>query len=144
MTEDLPLEVTDVPDGADAATILDELSAFNAGEVGPSDRRPLGVFFRPAPGEPPEAGLTGYTAWNWLFTGNLWIAERHRGRGLAARLLDAAEAEALHRGCRGAWIDTFNPKAKAAYERCGYAVFGELPDFVAGRSRFFLAKPLGP
>lgn len=103
---------------------------------------PLAVFARSSSGARPEAGLTAFTAWEWLFVGNLWIAEPQRGRGLVARLLALAEEEAIRRECRGAWIDTFNPVAKAAYERCGYAVFGELPDFVAGRSRFFLRKKL--
>ena len=72
------------------------------------------------------------------------MPESLRGQGMAGKLLDAAEAEASARGCFGAWIDTFNPQALKAYQRQGYAIFGELPDFPAGRSRFFLQKKLPP
>ncbi|ASY69842.1 hypothetical protein SFHH103_02207 [Sinorhizobium fredii HH103] len=48
------------------------------------------------------------------------------------------------RGCHSAWIDTFNPAARRAYERQGYVPFGELPDFPKGRNRVFLKKALSP
>ena len=57
-------------------------------------------------------------------------------------MLDAAEQEAVARGCRGAWIDTFNPTAAKVYQRQGYQPFGALPDFPVGRSRTFLQKKL--
>jgi hypothetical protein len=57
-------------------------------------------------------------------------------------MLDAAEAEAKNRGCRGAYIDTFNPIALKLYQRHGYVPFGTLPDFPPGRTRTFLQKPL--
>ena len=67
------------------------------------------------------------------------VAETQEGR-----LLEAAETEAIARGCHGAWIDTFNPQALRAYQRQGYAIFGELPEFPIGRSRYFLQKKLSP
>ncbi len=96
----------------------------------------------PAEAEGKRGGLSGYTAWGWLFVQWLWLPEDLRGQGLAARLLAAAEDETRRRGCHGAWIDTFNPQARRAYERQGYEAFGELPDFPPGRSRVFLKKQL--
>jgi len=61
---------------------------------------------------------------------------------VAGRMLDAAEREAVQRGCHGALIDTFNPMAAKVYERQGYRPFGTLPDFPIGRSRIFLQKTL--
>src|SRR5450830_1038727 len=87
-------------------------------------------------------GLSGYTAWGWLFIEKLWLPEALRGQGLAAKLLADAEAEAHLRGCHSVWLDTFNPKALKLYRSQGYVVFGELPDFPKGRSRFFLKKSL--
>ncbi|TGV06576.1 GNAT family N-acetyltransferase, partial [Mesorhizobium sp. M8A.F.Ca.ET.173.01.1.1] len=68
--------------------------------------------------------------------------EKLRGRRTAADMLDAAEQEAIARGCHGAWIDTFNPTAEKVYRRQGYQPFGELPDFPVGRRRVFLQKKL--
>jgi GNAT superfamily N-acetyltransferase len=63
-----------------------------------------------------------------------------RGGGHGARLLAAAEAYALERGCGGAFLDTFSFQARPFYERHGYEVFATLPDFPPGHDRFFLRK----
>lgn len=34
----------------------------------------------------------------------------------------------------------FNPDARRLYERLGFVVFGELVDFPAGHTRYFLQK----
>ncbi|MFB9952278.1 GNAT family N-acetyltransferase [Rhizobium puerariae] len=134
-------EVTASPLPEDLATIGDGLSAFNDADVGPSGRKPLAVLIRDAEGKV-IGGLHGYTAWGWLFTQWLFIPEALRGGGMASKLLTEAEGEARSRGCHGAWIDTFSPVARKAYMRQGYEIFGELPDFPAGRTRTFLKKTL--
>lgn len=139
---DFGFDVTDRPDPADLDRLGQHLAAYNEATVGPSGRRPLAVFARDDSGAI-IAGASGYTAWGWLYVQWLWVAEAERGNRLAARLLAAAEAEALARGCNNAHIDTFNPEALRVYQRAGYRVFGELPDFVAGRTRSFLCKQLG-
>jgi GNAT superfamily N-acetyltransferase len=88
------------------------------------------------------AGISGYTAWGWLYVQWLWVAEAQRGQGLAGRMLAAAEREAKIRGCHGAYIDTFSPLALKIYRRAGYVAFGALEDFPKGRTRTFLQKPL--
>jgi GNAT superfamily N-acetyltransferase len=135
------IELTSAPSGEDLDVILKGLTAYNEAEVGPADRIPLAVLIRDDDGEV-IGGLSGYTSWGWLFTQLLFIPEQLRGQGMAARLLDEAEAEARRRGCRGAWIDTFNPQALKAYQRQGYEIFGELPAFVGDRTRSFLRKAL--
>lgn len=140
---ELTLQVTDTPDPADLATVGEGLAAFNEADVGPSGRRTLSVFLRDGAGAV-QGGLSGYTAWGWLYVQWLWLAEGRRGQGGAARMLAAAESEARARGCHGAWIDTFSPHALHAYTSAGYAPFGRLDDFPRGRARTFLHKPLGP
>jgi GNAT superfamily N-acetyltransferase len=135
------LHLTSEPSPEELAVIAEGLTAFNEGEVGASDRLPLAVLIRDEGGQA-IGGLSGYTSWGWLFTQLLFIPETLRGQGTAARLLDQAEGEARRRGCHGAWIDTFNPVALAAYKRQGYEPFGELPGFVHGRTRTFLKKAL--
>ena len=88
------------------------------------------------------AGISGYTAWGWLYVQWLWVDEAQRGQGLAGRMLAAAEEEARVRGCHAAYIDTFNPVALKTYLRAGYAPFGVLENFPTGRTRTFLQKQL--
>ena len=56
--------------------------------------------------------------------------------------MQAMEAEAIRRGCRGAYLDTFSYQARPFYERLGYEVFGTLDDYPAGHQRF--AEPGNP
>ncbi|NGP19009.1 GNAT family N-acetyltransferase [Devosia aurantiaca] len=139
--EGLTIEVTEVPSADDLELIGNSLADFNHNDVGPSNKLPLAVFLR-APGSVIVAGISGYTAWDWLYVQWLWVAEQHRGQKLAARMLAAAEAEARQRGCHGSYIDTFNSLALKTYQRSGYKPFGSLPNFLPGRTRTFLQKSL--
>ena len=135
------LETTAEPLAKDLTFLAERLTAFNDGDVGHSARKALAVFVRDEDGAV-VAGISGYTAWGWLYVQWLWVDERLRGQHMAGDMLDAAEREALTRGCRNAWIDTFNPIAAKVYQQQGYRPFGELPDFPVGRSRIFLQKKL--
>lgn len=135
------IEVSDSPTAADLEIIGNGLAAFNEADAGPAERRALAVFVRDDEGTI-VAGISGYTAWGWLYIQWLWVDESHRGKGLARCMLDAAETEAHERGCHGALIDTFNPNALSVYQKAGYVVFGALPDFPIGRTRSFLSKSL--
>ncbi len=134
-------ETTSAPSAEDLAFVGEKLASFNDSDVGPSEKTLLAVFVRGENGEI-LAGVSGYTAWGWLYVQWLWVDETLRGQRTAGKMLQAAEEEALSRGCHSAFIDTFNPNAKAAYERQGYETFGILPDFPVGRSRVFLKKKL--
>ncbi len=139
---DVTLAVTAEPTATELAAIGDGLAAFNTEDVGPADRIPIAVVMRDG-GKSIVAGLSGYTAWGWLYVQWLWVDERRRGRGLAREMLESAEAEAIIRGCHGSYNDTFNPTALKLYQEAGYTAFGKLEDFPEGRSRTFLQKPLG-
>jgi GNAT superfamily N-acetyltransferase len=56
-------------------------------------------------------GLIGETVWQWLSVRLLWVDPAHRGAGHGQRLLAAAEAEAIRRGCHHARLDTFSFQA---------------------------------
>ena len=108
------LEITDEPLTQGLVFLSGSRTAFNDADVCASGRKPLAVFVRDETGAI-GAGISGYTAWGWLYVQWLWVDERSRGRRIAAGMLDAAEREAIARGCHGAWIDTFNPIAEKVY-----------------------------
>jgi GNAT superfamily N-acetyltransferase len=135
------LDMTASPTAEELAVIGEGLTAFNDADVGPSERKPLAVLIRDID-DKVIGGLSGYTAWGWLFTQWLFIPDALRGEGMASKLLSQAEEGARARGCHGAWIDTFSPVARKAYMRQGYEIFGELPEFPKGRTRTFLRKAL--
>ena len=137
----MKIDVTATPAADDLAAIGNGLSSFNDADVGPAGRLNLAVLVRDDSGEL-IGGISGYTAWGWLYVQWLWLDEAHRGHGLAGRMLAAAELEAKARGCHGSYIDTFSPVALKVYQRAGYVPFGELEDFPKGRTRTFLQKRL--
>jgi ribosomal protein S18 acetylase RimI-like enzyme len=88
------------------------------------------------------AGLSAWTWGNSLEVLTLWVREDWRGKGHGARLLAAAEAEALARGCRQVHLNTFAFQAPGFYERHGYTVFGVLENYLDGQHRYYLKKAL--
>ena len=71
------------------------------------------------------------------------VLPHHQGRGIADRLLHAAEAELLRLGCTRATLDTTMPLERAIrfYERNGYRATGVVRDFF-GMPLFEYAKEL--
>jgi GNAT superfamily N-acetyltransferase len=135
------IQLHDRKGSEDAQQILRSLVAFNQTQARKEDWRELTATVRDERGEL-IAGLNGHTDWTWLFVKLLWVSEAHRRQGLGRKLLQAAEEEALRRGCRNVWLDTFEFQARGFYEKLGYEVFGELPDYPPGFRRFFLRKKL--
>lgn len=65
--------------------------------------------------------------------GTLWMLEVHPGMqscGIGTHLVDAAEQRIRDRGLKRAElsVEVDNPRARALYERLGYAAYGSEPD----------------
>jgi GNAT superfamily N-acetyltransferase len=136
---DFSLALTDIADDAVQQAILVPLRAYNMSKAGTSKGRPLVITVRDAGGAV-VGGLWGSTSYDWLFTELLAVPETLRGRGIGRQLMTMAHDEAIERGCRGAWLDTFEFQARGFYEDLGYSVFGEIPQYPPGYSRFFMRK----
>lgn len=134
--------VTDEPGAAAQEVILAGLLAFNEARAPGAAYRPLAVLVKDEAGAV-LGGLAGSTAWRWLYVHLLFLPETLRRRGLGSEILARAEAEALARGCRAVWLDSFAFQAPGFYQRLGYRVFGTLDDYPPGHRRFFLQKDLG-
>jgi 8-oxo-dGTP pyrophosphatase MutT (NUDIX family)/GNAT superfamily N-acetyltransferase len=112
-----------------------------AAGVEPRNERPLALVVRDAD-RTLLGGVAGRTVWGWLHVTQLWVAETQRRRGYGTALLRAAEDEARRRGCRHAYLDTFDFQALPFYTRHGYRPFGTLDGFPSGHARIFLTRDL--
>jgi GNAT superfamily N-acetyltransferase len=131
----------DKPDPSIRQAIARPLVAFNNSRASqPEDYRPLVMVLTDGDGGDILGGLWADTNFAHMHVDLLFVPETLRGLGLGRQMLLQAEQEAVVRGCRGAWLDTYNFQARGFYERLGYVVFGTLDDYPPGQSRIFLRK----
>jgi len=139
------MTLTDSPDDSTVETISRLLSEFNEASSGLSnDYRPLTIVLSDPVTQDTIGGLVGWTSFSFLHVNLLYLPESSRGGGLGSQPIAQAEKEAMRRGCRGVWLDTFSFQARGFYERLGYTVFGAIEDHPPGQSRYFLKKILHP
>jgi len=135
------IHLTDVADPAVREAIVNPLLTYNQAKTGRNDFRLLILTLTDSNGRV-VGGLWGRTVYDWLFIELLVVPESMRGQGIGTELMGLAEREAVARGCRNAWLDTFEFQARPFYERLGYDCFAELTDYPPGFSRYFLRKVL--
>lgn len=117
------------------------LTAYNKSCVGEPNFEPLTITIRNQDGNI-VGGLLGACRLGWLHVGILWMDESLRGSGYGSKVLSMAEEEAARRGCKHVHLDTFSFQALPFYQKQGYRVFGELPDYPEGHTRYYLTKKL--
>jgi GNAT superfamily N-acetyltransferase len=135
------IEIATEPQAKEIELITQQLVNFNASHAGADDYQSLVIFLRDSD-RSVIGGLVGETYWQWLYVDVLWVHEAFRHGGYGSALLATAEQEAIQRGCQYAYLDTFSFQAPKFYQKRGYAIFGELPNFPNGYTRFFLKKEL--
>jgi len=122
-SEAAPPEVIAIRDEAECealgAFLVDRIYEFNANVTGYFDGRLLAGCIRNEAGDV-IAGYNGHTWGGCCELANVWVHQHHRGRGLGALLLRAAEAEAVARGCVQVVLATHGFQAPGFYERMGY------------------------
>jgi len=132
------IEVTDAPAAEEVAVLIDSVRAYNETVCGAGDRRLLAAFARDARGL--AGGVAGRTIYGHYLIDVVWVREDLRRAGLGRELMQAAEAEARERGCRGAQVDTLSFQGLEFYQRLGFRVVGRVEDFPPGHARYFLLK----
>lgn len=88
------------------------------------------------------AGGTGRTEYRRLFVSHLWVAEPLRRQGIARRILQNLESEAVRRGCRDALIETLDDRVAVLYGRLGYRSVSVVSGYVGPFNRHILVKSL--
>ena len=118
MTKIPKVTLTDSPDDSTVETISRLLSEFNEVSSGLSnDYRPLTIVLSDPITQETIGGLVGWTSFSFLHVNLLYLPASSRGAGLGSQLIAQAEEEAMRRGCRGVWLDTFSFQARGFYER---------------------------
>lgn len=135
------LDVSDAPTPSDVAALDDAIHAFNVERTGFDDGRLLAIVLRDPDGAI-HAGLHGHTWGGCCEIKVLWIAERHRGRGLGTALLTAAEREAARRGCTRVVLFSHSFQAPGFYESLGYRRIASVDGYPTGHANVLLIKDL--
>ena len=140
MNDSLTVSFEEKPKGDDLDFIRKNLREFNRSRVGDDDSEPLNYFLRDE-NSLLVGGLLAETYWQCLYVNILWLEEKYRNQGCGQKLLLAGEQEAIRRGSKFAYLDTWDFQAPRFYLKLGYEVFGEL-NFPTGYTRYFLKKNL--
>jgi GNAT superfamily N-acetyltransferase len=128
-------------ESADATFVRESLALYNVATTGHSYYSPLAIFLKDERGAV-LGGALGHVWGGWLDLDTLWVSEPFRGHGYGAKLLEAAEEEARTQGCHGVYLTTFGFQAPTFYERLGYEVVADIPDYPKGHSYHALKKSL--
>ena len=90
-------------------------------------------------------GLFAQTHLAWLRISIMAVNPEMRGQGIGGALLAKAERQAVARGCNYAYVDTMEYQAPEFYQRYGYSIAGQLPNWDSqGHSKLHLIKALQP
>lgn len=134
------IRVNTEPTQEELAKLDEYLEDYNAQKTGIEDTKPIGLTVYDT--ETLVGGLNGVTSFGWLYIATLWLDEAYRHQGIGTELLQAAEQEALRRGCLRSCLTSFTFQAKPFYEKHGYEVFGRLDDYPEGEKMYFMKKVL--
>jgi GNAT superfamily N-acetyltransferase len=129
------------PDQATKRTVQNGLSDANVQSTGDGMFGSVFVSARDS-SSTVIGGVVGEGYWGWVNFTTVWVDPAYRRKGLASRMLIAAEAEAVRMGYTQAYLDTFSFQCPDLYLRSGYEVFGELEGFPEGSTRLFMRKAL--
>jgi len=127
------------PSEKEIAAVNKALSQFNDEKAGADNHELLNIVEYDESGKV-IAGILGGTYWGWLHIDILFVAEDFRKQGLGSKLLKAAEAEAIKRGCHSAHVDTMSWQAPEFYKKHGYRIISELDNIPNGHKKFHLIK----
>jgi GNAT superfamily N-acetyltransferase len=141
MNKKLEIAFVEKPEEAAWGKIGQGVHEYNLQKAGEMDFQRI-CFVLQTPEGDILGGVIGEIYWDWFYVDLMWVQEDLRGKGFGRQLLTAVEEEAKEKGAKYAFLDTFSFQAPGFYQKFGYQVFGELPEFPLGHQRFYLTKEL--
>ena len=138
----MELQVEDQPDPSEIDFLETQIRREASAAMDLGDEVELAILVRDA--GTVVAGISGWTWGDCCELQSLWVEPSLRGRGLATRLIAAAEAEAARRGCTQTVHFTYDFQARALYEQSGYELVGRVEDFPSGTDVLWYHKHLKP
>jgi len=134
-------KMTDEPRQEDIDAILNKLKRFNLSHIELAEVRPLAIFVTDEKAEI-IGGISAETHGNWLKIFYLWVDENIRDQKVGSKLLLDAETEAIKRGCRYSFLDTFGFQARDFYMKAGYKEVFTLEEYPIFGKRHYMVKQL--
>jgi len=126
-----------------AKRLDDELTAFNAEATGAGTPVPMSIRVTDAA----EDLVGGLTAWIWggcCAVDMLWVRADSRRGGWGRALMEAAEQEAVRRGCTEMIVSSFTFQAPDFYRGLGFSETGRTRGIPGGNEDVHLHKVLRP
>ena len=133
--------MTDEPRQEDIDAVLDKLKKFNLAHIELAEVKPLAIFVKDE-NDKIVGGISAETHGNWLKVFYLCLDEDIREQKIGSKLLLDAETEAIARGCRYAFLDTFGFQARDFYIKAGYREVFTLEDYPVFGKRHYMVKQL--
>ena len=137
----MKFEITESIKEKDKDIIFQGLLEYNLARIEDKNQKDLGIYLDNDEGAK-IAGLIGNTCGNWLFVKYLWVNEAYRGKNIGSEILQKAEETAKERGCKYAFLDTFDFQAPMFYKKHGYKEVFVLEDYPITGKRYYLTKRL--
>jgi GNAT superfamily N-acetyltransferase len=141
MSQKCAIVFEEKPDSVFTEAIQQGINQFNQQQAGDYNFKKLCLSLRDAE-QKIVGGLVGETYWECFYIELFWISEPYRKDGYGSTILQMAEDEARGRGVKQVFLNTFSFQAPDFYQKYGYRVFGELPNFPPGHKCVFLTKSL--
>jgi ribosomal protein S18 acetylase RimI-like enzyme len=129
------------PDPNDLEFMDDRVNEHNMAQTGYHDFRWLAAFIRNDV-QNIVAGVTGFTWGRSCRIQSLWVHPGLRGQGVGRALMQAAEREAIGRGCHVIVLETHSFQAPDFYRKLGYVVTGCQEDYPYRHREYFMHKRL--
>ena len=138
----MEFRVDDDPDPLDLEFLETQIRREASAATGLGDEIELAIFVRDAGAI--VAGISGWTWGDCCELQSLWVKPSLRGRGIATRLIAAAETEAAARGCSQTVHFTYAFQDRGLYERNGYELMAKVENFPSGTDVLWYRKLLTP
>ena len=136
-----PFEIETDPTAQDIEFLEDRLYEHNVARMGKDDGQVFAIFVRNARNEI-VAGISGWTWAGACEIRSLWVHPELRGQAYGRRLLQAAEREAIARGCHVVSLASYSFQAPEFYQKFGYEIAFVMENFPPGHKNFYFQKQL--